>query len=224
MITVHHLNNSRSQRVLWLLEELGVEYRIEAHERDPATLRAPALVRGVHPLGKLPVIVDGDLTLAESGAIVEYLVERHGGGRLAPAPGDPARLRYLYWMHYAEGSIMPPLLLRLVFDQIETGPMPFLARPVVRALAHAVKDKFIGPEIERNLDFAEAELGRTPWFAGDEMTAADIMMSFPVQVAAAKGGIDARRPRLAAWLALIEARPAFRRSIARGGPYSLSGL
>jgi glutathione S-transferase len=224
MITVHHLNNSRSQRVLWLLEELGVDYRIEAHERDPATMRAPAQVRGVHPLGKLPVIIDGDLTLAESGAIVEYLVERYGGGRLAPAPDAPERLRYLYWMHYAEGSIMPPLLLRLVFDQIETGPMPFLARPIVRALARAVKDKFIGPEIERNLDFAEAELGRTAWFVGDELTAADIMMSFPVQVAAAKGGLDARRPRLAAWLERVEARPAFQRSVERGGPYSLSGF
>jgi glutathione S-transferase len=224
MITVHHLNNSRSQRVLWLLEELGVEYQIVPHVRDPATMRAPAQVRGVHPLGKLPVIIDGDLTLAESGAIVEYLVERHGGGRLAPPPDSPARLRYLYWMHYAEGSIMPPLLLRLVFDQIETGPMPFLIRPIVRGLSHAVKDKFIGPEIERNLDFCEAELSRTTWFAGDEITAADVMMSFPMQVAAAKGGLGRRRPRLAAWLTSIEARPAYLRAIERGGPYSLTGF
>ena len=224
MITIHHLNNSRSQRVLWLLEELGVDYRIESHLRDPATMRAPPRVREVHPLGKLPILIDDDLTLAESGAIVEYLVERYGGGRLAPAPASPERLRYLYWIHYAEGSLMPPLLLQLVFDQIETGPMPFLARPIVRALARAVKEKFVGPEIDRNFDFAEAELATSAWFAGDELTAADIMMSFPVQVAAAKGSLDARRPHLAAWLERIEARPAFLRSVERAGPYSLSAL
>jgi glutathione S-transferase len=224
MLIVHHLNHSRSQRVLWLLEELGLDYEIVSHLRDPVTMRAPDTVRQVHPLGKLPVIVDGDLTLAESGAIVDYLVERHGNGRLAPAAGTPERLRYLYWMHYAEGSIMPPLLLRFVFDQIETGPAPFLVRPILRTLARAVKERFVRPEIERNLDFLEAELGGRSWFAGADLTAADIMMSFPVQVAAARAGLDASRPNLLAWLARIEARPAWRRSVARGGAYALSAL
>ena len=125
MITVHHLNNSRSQRVLWLLEELGLPYEVKRYERDAKTMLAPPELRAVHPLGKSPVVTDGGLTLAESGAIIEYLVERHGGGQLAPAPGTPARLRYTYWLHYAEGSAMSPLLLKLVFDRIESGPMPF---------------------------------------------------------------------------------------------------
>ena len=125
MITVHHLNNSRSQRVLWLLEELDLEYEVKRYERDPNTMLAPASLRAVHPLGKSPVITDEGLTLAESGAIVEYLVDRYGGERLAPPLGTPERLRYTYWLHYAEGSAMPPLLLKLVFDQIETSPMPF---------------------------------------------------------------------------------------------------
>ena len=153
MIVVHHLNNSRSQRVLWLLEELGMEYEIRRYERDPKTLLAPASLREVHALGKSPVITDGALTLAESGAIIEYLVERHGEGRLAPARGTPERLRYTYWLHYAEGSAMPPLLLKLVFDRIEKGPMPFFARPIARAIAGRVKSTFIEPQIARHLDY-----------------------------------------------------------------------
>ena len=135
MITVHHLNNSRSQRVLWLLEELGLEYRIEAYQRDAQTMLAPASLRAVHPLGKSPVVTDDDLTLAESGAIVETLIERHGRGRLAPAIDSPERLRYRYWLHYAEGSAMPPLLLKLVFDKIEASKMPFFAKPIAKAIA-----------------------------------------------------------------------------------------
>ena len=155
MIVVHHLNNSRSQRVLWLLEELGLAYEIKRYQRDPKTMLAPATLRQVHPLGKSPVITDGGLTLAESGAIVEHLVERYGGGRLVPAPGSPARLRYTYWLHYAEGSAMPPLLMKLVFDRIEKGPMPFLARPVARAIARRAKKSFIEPQIAQRGGCAE---------------------------------------------------------------------
>ncbi|MCJ0763239.1 glutathione S-transferase [Variovorax terrae] len=221
MITVHHLNNSRSQRVLWLLEELGLPYEIQRYQRDPQTMLAPPSLRAVHPLGKSPVITDGELTLAESGAILEYLVQRHGGGRLAPAEGSPERLRYGYWMHYAEGSAMPPLLLKLVFDRIERAPMPFFVKPVARAIAGKAKSSFIEPQIKQHLDYLEGELSKSPWFAGDEFTAADIQMSFPVEAAAVRGGLNASRPRLMDYLQRIHARPAYLRAIERGGEYGL---
>ncbi len=139
MITLHHLNNSRSQRILWLMEELGLPYEIQRYQRDPKTMLAPPSLRAVHPLGKSPVITDGELTLAESGAIIDYLVGRYGAGRLAPAAGTPEHLRYTYWLHYAEGSAMPPLLLKLVFDKIENSPMPFFVKPIARGIAGKVK-------------------------------------------------------------------------------------
>ena len=221
MIVVHHLNNSRSQRVLWLLEELGIEYDIKRYQRDATTMLAPASLRAVHPLGKSPVITDGDSTIAESGAIVEYLVERYGAGRLVPPPGTPERLRYTYWLHYAEGSAMPPLLMKLIFDRIEKGPMPFFIRPVARAIAGRAKSSFVEPNIARHLDFMEAELGRSEWFAGKEFSAADIQISFPLEAAAARGGLDSSRPKLMAFLERIHARPAYQRAIERGGEYAL---
>ncbi|TMA80292.1 MAG: glutathione S-transferase [Deltaproteobacteria bacterium] len=221
MITLHHLNNSRSQRVLWLLEELGVEYDVKRYERDPATMLAPAALRAVHPLGKSPVITDGELTLAESGAIVEYLAGRYGDGRLVPAAGTANRLRYTYWMHYAEGSAMPPLLLQLVFSRIENGPVPLFIRPIARAIARRAKSSFIEPQIRLHLDFLEQELGRAAWFAGGDFTAADIQMSFPVEAAAARGGLDSTRPKLMAYLGRIHARPAYQRALEKGGPYEL---
>jgi glutathione S-transferase len=222
MIVVHHLNNSRSQRVLWVLEELGLAYEVKRYQRDAKTMLAPPELRQVHPLGKSPVITDGELTLAESGAILEYLVERYGEGRFAPAPGTPERLRYLYWMHYAEGSLMPPLLLKLVFNRIETGPMPFFVRPVARGIARRVKGTFIEPQIVRHLDYLEAELGKHAWFAGGDFSAADIQMSFPLEAAAARGGLDATRPKLMSFLERIHARPAYRRALEAGGPYALA--
>lgn len=221
MIVVHHLNNSRSQRVLWLLEELGLDYEVRRYERDAKTLLAPPELRAVHPLGKSPVIEDGDVKLAESGAIVEYLAGRYGERTLVPPAGTPERLRYLYWLHFAEGSAMPPFLLKLIFDRIEHGPVPFLVRPVARAIAQRVKRQYVLPNIERNLDFMEQELGRSRWFAGEEFSAADIQMSFPLEVARARGGLDERRPRLMAILERIHARPAYRRALERGGPYDI---
>jgi glutathione S-transferase len=221
MIVVHHLNNSRSQRVLWLLEELGVPYEIKSYQRDPATMLAPASLRAVHPLGKSPVIGDGDLTLAESGAIVEYLTGRYGQGRLVPAADSREHLRYLYWLHYAEGSVMPPLLLRLVFERVESAPMPFFIRPIAKGIARQANQSFIGPQIKLHLDFMEGELGKSAWFAGDAFTAADVQMSFPLEAAAARGGLDAGRPRLMAFLERIHARPAYQRALAKGGPYEL---
>src|SRR5512139_1078147 len=181
MITVHHLNDSRSQRVLWLLEELGLPYEIKHYQRDPKTMLAPESLRKVHPLGKSPVITDGEVTVAESGAIVEYLVERYGQGRLAPPVGSPERLRYRYWMHFAEGSAMPPLLLKLVFDRVEAAKMPFFVKPIARGIAGNVRRSFIEPQLRSQLDFMEQELGRSTWFAGPEFTAADIQMSFPLE-------------------------------------------
>ena len=221
MIVVHHLNNSRSQRVLWLLEELGLEYEIKRYERDPKTMLAPASLLAVHPLGKSPVITDNALTLAESGAIVEYLVERYGKGKLAPAPGTRERLRYTYWLHYAEGSAMPPLLLKLVFNRIATGPMPFFAKPVAKGISQRVLATFVDPQIKRHLDFMEAELEKSRWFAGNEFSAADVQMSFPLEAAAARAGLDASRPKLMAYLDRIHARPAYRSALERGGEYSL---
>jgi glutathione S-transferase len=221
MIVVHHLNNSRSQRVLWLLEELGLEYEVKRYERDAKTMLAPPALLAIHPLGKSPVITDGDLTLPESGAIVEYLVDRFGGGCLVPPVGTRERIRYSYWLHYAEGSLMPPLLLKLVFTRVPQAPMPALVRPVVRRIADGVRKQFVEPQIKLHLDYLEAELGKTAWFAGEEFTAADIQMSFPVEGAASRGGLDASRPKLFGFLERIHARPAYQRALERGGPYEL---
>jgi len=219
MITVHHLNNSRSQRILWLLEELGLPYEIKRYQRDAKTMLAPAELRAVHPLGKSPVISDGELTIAESGAIVEYLAGTYGGGRLVPAAGSAERLRYTYWMHFAEGSAMSPLLLKLVFDRIENAPMPFFIRPVARRIAQQAKNWIVLPNIERILNFLEAELAKSAWFAGAEFSAADVQMSFPLEAASVRGGLNETRPRLWAFLKTIHARPAYQRALERGGKY-----
>ena len=223
MITVHHLNNSRSQRVLWLLEELGVAYEIQKYQRDPKTMLAPPELARVHPLGKSPVLTDGPVTVAESGAIIEYLLETHGNGRLVPPAGTEERRRFRYWLHFAEGSAMPPLLLKLIFDRIGSGQgMPFFVKPIGKGIAAKVKKLMIEPNLKRQLDFMEGELTRSEWFAGAEFTAADIQMSFPVEAAAQRAGLDANRPRLMAYLKKIHARPAYRRALERGGPYSFA--
>lgn len=219
MIIVHHLNNSRSQRILWLLEELGLEYEIKKYQRDPKTMLAPPELRAVHPLGKSPVIQDGDTIVAESGAIIDYLVGRYGNGRLEPAPDTPERLCYTYFLHYAEGSAMPPLLLKLVFDRVENAPAPFFVRPIARAIAGKVKDSFVLPQIRQHLAFLEGELAQRDWFAGDAFSAADIQLSFPLEAAAARGGLDGKYPKLSGFLERIHARPAYRRALERGGKY-----
>jgi glutathione S-transferase len=221
MITVHHLNNSRSQRILWLLEELGLPYEIKKYQRDPKTMLAPPELRAIHPLGKSPVVTDGDTVVAESGAIIEYFVERQGGTQLVPAAGTPDKLRYTYFLHYAEGSAMPPLLMKLVFDRIETAPMPFFVKPVARSIAQKVKGGFIMPQILQHLAFLESELARSTWFAGEEFTAADIQLSFVIEAAASRGGLDEKYPRLKAYLDRIHARPAYQRALERGGPFTI---
>ena len=224
MIIVHHLNNSRSQRILWLLEELGLPYEIRRYERDAKTMLAPPELLEVHPLGKSPVITDGDATVAESGAIVEYLFDAHGeGAGLRPPRGTPEYRRFTYWLHFAEGSAMPPLLMKLVFQRIKSTPLPFFARPIARGIADKVLAAYVDPNLERQMAFMEGELAARPWFAGAGFSAADIQMSFPVEAASRRAGLDAARtPRLLDWLARAHARPAWQRALARGGRYDFA--
>lgn len=226
MITVHHLDNSRSQRVLWLLEELGLPYEIRAYKRDAKTMLAPPELKAVHPLGKSPVVTvegpQGTAKLAESGAIIEYFVEQQGGA-LRPATGTQQRLDYTYFLHYAEGSAMPLFVMKLVFMTIPKAPMPFFVKPIAKALMQKVQSTFLDPQIRNHLDFLEAHLGRNEWFAGPGFSAADIQMSFAVQAGLARGGMASRYPKLKAFVDRIEARPAYQKALARGGPFSLLG-
>jgi glutathione S-transferase len=219
MITVHHLNDSRSQRVLWLLEELGLPYEVKRYQRDPQTMLAPPELRAIHPLGKSPVVDDGEARLAETGAIVEYLLDAHGGPALRPARGTAEGRRFTYWLHYAEGSAMTPLLLKLIFSQIPKR-VPLLARPVARGIARGMNERMIDPQLAAHTAYWETELARSEWFAGDAFSAADIMMSFPVETAGSRVGYGGDKPRLRAFLERIHARPAYQRALERGGPYS----
>ena len=219
MLTVHHLNNSRSQRVLWLLEELDVPYEIVRYQRQ-ADMRAPKELLNIHPLGKSPVITDQGNTIAESGAIVEYIVGSYGGGRLIPAPKTADRLRYVYWLHYAEGSAMPLLLLKLLFN-IMPKRAPALLRPVVRKVSSQALTMLVNPQLKQHMNFWESELTKSEWFAGSEFTAADIQMSFPLEAAAARGGLEQGHPMAMAFLERIHARPAYQRALEKGGPYEV---
>ncbi|MDE1148530.1 MAG: glutathione S-transferase [Azospirillaceae bacterium] len=206
MIIVHHLNHSRSQRVLWALEELELPYDVVRYERDPATQLAPPALKGIHPLGKSPVVEVDGLVLAESGAIIDYLVRFHGAGRLAPAADDrAAQARYLHWMHYAEGSAMLPLLLKLYTSRLGDAAGPLLPR--------------IGSEMANHLGYMDGELAKAPWFLGDAFSAADIQMSFPVEAALSASEARAAFPHLADFLSRIQARPAYRAAVEKGGPY-----
>jgi len=224
MIKVHHLENSRSQRILWLLEELGVDYEILTYQRDPKTMLAPASLREVHPLGKSPVISDEQRdgrVVAESGAIVEYLIERFdASGELVPPAGSDAHERYRFWLHHAEGSAMPPLVMRLVFSALGKPPVPAPARPLGRLFARGVEQQFLGPQIRQLCDYWEAELGRDAWFAGESFSAADIQMSFPLLALESGGGLSGYR-RLQAFLSACRARPAYQRAVETGGEFSL---
>ncbi|MEM9531689.1 MAG: glutathione S-transferase [Pseudomonadota bacterium] len=220
MITVHHLENSRSQRILWLLEELGVDYEIKRYERDKESNLAPEALMKVHPLGKSPVITNGAITVAETGAIVEYLMDEYSEGALWPDDNEAARRAYTYWLHYAEGTMMPLLVMSLVFNRIETAPMPFFIRPVAKGIVSKVHEGYLGPNLERNLDFIEAALSQSTWFTGEHMTAADIMMSFPIEAAAVRGDQLAGRPQMQAFLTRISQLPTYRRALERGGDYA----
>ena len=206
-IIVHHLENSRSQRILWMLEELGMPYEVRRYERNKQTMLAPPELKKIHPLGKSPVIEDTDdgRVIAETGAIIDYLVEK-ADGQFGPLPHRDSVLRYRQFLHYAEGSLMPPLLVKLVVNRI-----PFLGKKVA---------KRIQPMIDVHLDYVESELAQRPWFAGEEITGADIMMSFPLEAARNRAGLDGSRPHIIAWLDRIHARPAYQAALAKGGPYA----
>lgn len=219
MIVVHHLNNSRSQRILWALEELGLDYEVKRYQREKSML-APASLRAVHPLGKSPVIGDGDKTLAESGAILEYPAGTYGEGKLAPPTGTQERLRYTYFLHYAEGSLMPLLLMKLVFGRLPTR-VPWFMKPVARAIAAGADKTLLDPQIGNHFMFLESELSQREWFAGPEFSAADIQMSFPLEAAAARSPLFKQLPKLSAFVERIHARPAYQRALEKGGPFEL---
>ena len=224
MIIVHHLNNSRSQRILWLLEELGLPYEIKRYERDAKTMLAPPELLKVHPLGKSPVITDGDITVAESGAIVEYLLDTYGeASGLRPPSGTPEYRRFTYWLHFAEGSAMPPLLLKLIFTRIKSAPMPFFVKPVARGIANKVLGMMVDPNLERQTAFIESTLAKSAWFTGADFSAADVQMSFPIEAANQRAGLSKdKTPRLLDWLARAHARPAYQRALERGGKYDFA--
>lgn len=219
MLTIHHLNNSRSQRVLWLLEELGLPYEVRRYERDVVTMRAPASLRAIHPLGKSPVLTDGEVTVAETGAILEYVLDTHAAGRLRPERGTAAGREFTYWLHFAEGSAMTPLLFKLVFGRILETPMPFFVKPVARGIVGKVMSTFIEPGLKLHLDFMEQSLAGRPWFCGNEFSGADIMLSFPLEAAAMRGGLGAW-PNLRDFVERVQSRPAYLRALERGGPYA----
>ena len=205
MIIVHHLENSRSQRVLWLLEELDLDYEVRRYTRNPKTMLAPPELARVHPLGKSPVIEDAAQVLAETGAIIDYLVEREDG-RLGPPAHRESALRYRHFLHYAEGSVMPVLFALLVVRRLGLLGRP--ARPTLMKMA------------ARHFDWLETELSDREWFAGDNFTAADIMMSFPLEVARGRAGLGDSHPNLIDWLERIHARPAYAEALRKGGPYA----
>ena len=224
-LTLHHLQTGQGERIPWLLEELSLPYKLVPHKRSP--LLSPPELKALHPLGASPLLEDHTspthpISLAESGAIVEYLVDQ-AGGALRPSPGTADHRRYVYWTHFAEGTAMPPLVMALVFHKIKTAPMPFFAKPIAKAIADKVMKGFVGPQVKLHMDWMERELAQSPWFAGERFTAADIQMSFPIQAAAARGGDMAAYPRLQAYLARIEQRPAYQRAVERGGPLNLGG-
>ncbi|WP_110664775.1 glutathione S-transferase [Salinicola halophilus] len=220
MIVVHHLENSRSQRIVWLLEELAVDYEIRTYPRDPKTQLAPASLKQVHPLGKSPVVTDDDHTVAESGAIIEYLIARHDGQWLVPPVGTPQWVHYLHWLHYAEGSAMPPLLMRLVMSRLGKKPVPAILRPAGKMLEQGVRQQYLDPQLQAHFDYWESELGQHAWFAGDQFTAADIQMSF-VLLACERGGEFAKRPNVRRFLEQIREREAYQRTVAKIGEFAL---
>ena len=221
MITVHHLENSRSQRILWMLEEMGVEYELKRYERDRKTNLAPPELKEIHPLGKSPVITDGNQTIAETGAIVEYLVDKYGNGRFRPAAGSDELLRYRYWLHAAEGTLMPLMVMTLIFNKIETAA-PMLVRPIAKGISGQVKKTYLQPNTRANMEHIEAELGRSTWFAGEELSGADFMMIFPIEAMMKRTHMADKYPRIKAYAERVHAMPGYRRALERGGPYDFA--
>lgn len=217
MFTLHHLNKSRSTRILWLFEELGLKYEIKRYDRDPVTMLAPPELKEVHPLGKAPVITDGNVAVAESAVILDYILDKEGGDKFRPSIGSPERLKYNYFMHYAEGSLIPPLLVKLILDKLSTAPVPLPIRPIGALISKGVHKAFLTNQLRTHFDFVEGELGKSKWFAGNEFSAADIQMSYPIEAAESRGVLK-NHPNVHAYLNAIRSRPAYQRAIEIGGP------
>lgn len=220
-IIVHHLEKSRSHRLLWMLEELELPYELKTYKRDPVTIRAPDSLKKVHPLGKAPVLEVDGTSYAESGAILEHCAEVLGEGRFRPEPGTPAFDRYRYWMHYAEGSLMSPLLVRLLMSKVENAPLPFFIKPVAKGIVKKVEGAFTAPELEKHAAFIEQHLGSHDFFAGDAFSAADVQMSYPVEALLARGRVEANQDKTRAWFETVSARPGYGRAADKGGPVML---
>ncbi len=223
MLTVHHLNNSRSQRILWLLEELGQAYDIKFYQRDAETQLAPPELMAIHPLGKSPVVTDGDLVLAESGAIIDYLGRTYGNHDWVPRRNSKRYQSYQYWLHYAEGSLMSPLLLKIVFDKVKSSKMPFFVKPIAHGIANKVMSSFVSPNIKRHFEYVEQHLSANSYFAGDQITGADIQMSFPLEASVARGTVtEQSHPHIHQYVKTFQARPAYQKALERGGEYDYS--
>lgn len=220
MIKVHHLENSRSQRILWMLEELHVAYEVKRYEWHPKTQLAPESLKEVHPLGKSPLIEDSGRVFAESGAIIEYLGSTYGQGGLWPDYSSPDYRQVIYWLHYAEGSLMPPLLLAYVFNAVKKGPMPFFMRPVVGKVVAETRNRYIGPQIQTQLQFVASQLEGREWLVGDQLTAADIQMSFPLEAAMSQKDLAQAFPAIESYVRRFQQRPAYQRALTTGGPYA----
>ena len=228
MIIVHHLNNSRSQRILWMLEELKLKYEIIHYERDAKTLQGPASLRKVHPLGKSPAITDDSngeqLLIVESGAIIEYLMQTYGknSSLITPETGSQKERDYRYWLHFSEGSLMPPLLLRFIFHRVKKAPVPFFVKPITKTIANKVLTEFVNPNIQRSLDFIEASLEGKQWFLGDQLSGADIQMSFPLETTVSRGLTDENYPNIQSYVERIHKQPAYQAALLKGGKYDFA--
>lgn len=221
MLTLHHLNNSRSQRILWLLEELNLDYQVKHYQRDSKTMLAPDSLKAIHPLGKSPLLTDHDRVLAESGAIIHYLCTHYGEQGWIPNHNSDEHIAYHYWLHFAEGSLMPPMLLKLVMDKVRSSPMPFFAKPIARKIADKSMKSFIGPNLRNNFAFVEQQLQGKVWLAGKQPTGADIQMSFPLEAAVARGLVtEDEHPNICAYVARIHSRKAYQKALAAGGDYA----
>ena len=218
MIVVHHLNNSRSQRILWLLEELGLEYQIKFYKRDTVTNLAPTTLKLIHPLGKSPVITDGDITVAESGAIIDYLIKSYGS-HLSPDAGSEADRQNTYWLHFAEGSLMPPMVAKLVFDKVRANAKPFFVKKIANKIADKVMESYYNPIISNNMSFINTHLENNEWFAGDKLSGADFQMSFPLEATVARG-VSRQYPAIEAFVAKIHQRPTYKAALEKGGEYA----
>jgi glutathione S-transferase len=222
MIILHHLNNSRSQRILWLLEELNLEYEVKHYQRDSVTNLAPNTLTLIHPLGKSPILTDGDITIAESGAIIEYLVGTYHktsvGQLVDPQRGCEVHRQYTYWLHFSEGTLMPPLVAKLVLDRVRTNTKPFFVKAIANKIVDKLMAAYYGPIIAKNMDYIESHLAHNAWFAGEELSGADIQMSFPLEAAVARGN-GKNFPNITNFVDKVHARPAYQAALEKGGKY-----